>query len=85
MEKSILLEKAEYAAYTKHGYATEAVRAFLPVVMKKLEITEIQGICLAENKASAKVLERVGFVKQFEGIGNYQGEDQEICKYLYTL
>ena len=72
------------AAYTKCGYATEAVRAFLPVVMEALDITEIQGICLAENKASVKVLERVGFEKQFEGIGNYQGVDKEICKYLYT-
>ena len=73
------------AAHTKRGYATEAVRAFLPVVMKKLNITEIHGICLAENQGSVKVLERVGFAKQFEGVGSYQGEEKEICKYLYTL
>ena len=41
------------AAYTKQGYATEAVKAFLPVIMEQLHITEMIGVCLAENKASA--------------------------------
>ena len=42
--------------YTKKGYATEAVTAFLPVIMKQIDITEIAGICLADNKASVKVI-----------------------------
>ncbi len=69
--------------YTKNGYATEAVRAFLPVIMKKLDITEIVGICLADNKASAKVMERCGFRKLYEGIGNYQGRERMICRFVY--
>ena len=71
--------------YTKQGYATEAVKAFLPVILPKLGITQIAGICLADNHASVKVMERSGFVKEVEGIGNYQGEDRKICKYRYTL
>ncbi|MGN1421028.1 MAG: GNAT family N-acetyltransferase [Eubacterium sp.] len=71
--------------YTKQGYATEAVTAFLPVIMKQIGITEIAGICLADNKASVRVMERSGFIKLFEGIGNYQGEDREICKFVYYL
>ena len=71
--------------YTKQGYATEAVTAFLPVIMKQIGITEIAGICLAQNKASVKVLERCGFCKQYEGIGPYQGQEREICKYVYSL
>lgn len=71
--------------YTKQGYASEAVNAFLPVIMKQIGITEITGICLAENKASSKVMERCGFIKLYEGIGNYQGDDREICKYVYYL
>lgn len=71
--------------YTKQGYATEAVNAFLPVIMKKIGITEMTGICLAENLASAKVMERCGFTKLHQGIGNYQGEDREICKFVYYL
>ena len=71
--------------YTRQGYATEAVTAFLPVIMKKIGITEIAGICLAENHASAKVLERCGFAKQYEGMGNYQGQERAICKFMYHL
>ncbi len=73
------------AAYTKHGYATEAVKAFLPVIMPKLGLDRIKGICLADNKASVKVMERCGFQKEFEGIGPYQGEQRPICKFFYQL
>ena len=69
--------------YTGKGYATEAVKAFLPVIMNQLNITEMLGICVVENKASVKVMEKTGFVKEFEGMGSYQGEDREICRYTY--
>lgn len=69
--------------YTGKGYATEAVKAFLPVIMDQLNITEMLGICVVENKASVKVMEKTGFVKEFEGMGSYQGEDREICRYIY--
>lgn len=72
-------------SYTKRGYATEAMKAFLPVIMPKLGITEIAGICLVENQRSVKVMERCGFVKEFEGLGSYQGEERKICKYRFTL
>ena len=71
------------ADYTKHGYATEAVRAFLPVIMAQLGIEEITGICLAENKASVKVMERCNFTKRYEGPGSYQGQQREICRFVY--
>ena len=73
------------AAYTKNGYATEAVRAFLPVIMNIIGIRQIAGICLAENIASRRVMEKCGFVPEFEGTGDYQGEKREICKYNYFL
>lgn len=69
--------------YTKQGYATEAVNAFLPVIMKQIGITEIAGICLADNKASVKVMERCGFTKLYEGMGNYQGQERMICRYVF--
>lgn len=72
-------------SFTKQGYATEAVRAFLPAVMNQLGITEIAGICLAENKASVKVLERCGFGKEYEGPGQYQGQERNICRFRFTL
>lgn len=72
-------------AYAGNGYATEAVKAFLPEIMKKLDIKEILGICVAENSASIKVLEKTDFTKEFEGMGTYQNEEREICKYIYKL
>ena len=52
-------------AYTCKGYATEAVMAFLPVIMSDLGIKKISGICVKENIASCKVLEKIGFVYTF--------------------
>ena len=71
--------------YTRRGYATEAMKAFLPAVMEQLGIRSISGICLAENLASRRVMEKCGFVKQYEGIGPYQGKNINICRYLYTI
>ena len=71
--------------YTGNGYATEAVNAFLPKIMKKLDIKEILGICVAENIASIRVLEKTGFKKEFEGMGIFQEEERKICKYIYKL
>ena len=71
--------------YTRKGYATEAVKGFLPVIMEKLGIDRIAGICVAENLGSIKVMERCGFTKAFEGIGPYQGEDRPICRCCYAL
>ena len=73
------------ADFTCNGYATEAVKAFLPVIMPKLGLHSIKGICLAENKASRKVMERCGFRKEYEGIGPYQGQQREICRYYFTF
>ena len=69
--------------FTGHGYATEAVKAFLPVMAQKLNIKEVYGICLAENTASVRVLEKCGFVQIFQGMGVYQGKESEIVKTVW--
>ena len=66
--------------YTGNGYATEAVRAFLPVMAERIGIREVYGICLRENAASCRVLEKCGFETRFTGIGEYQGEPREIVR-----
>ena len=71
------------AKYTRRGYATEAVKAFMPVIMEKTGSSKMAGVCLADNIASQKVMEKCGFVLEFKGIGNYQGEQREICRYWY--
>ncbi len=69
--------------FTGHGYATEAVKAFLPAMAQKLNIKEVHGICLAENKASVRVLEKCGFVQIYQGAGNYQGKEAQIVKTVW--
>ena len=69
--------------FTGHGYATEAVKAFLPAMAKKLNIKEVHGICLAENTASVRVLEKCGFVQIYQGAGNYQGKEAQIVKTVW--
>ena len=71
--------------HTGHGYATEAVRAFLPVVAKATGISEVYGVCLRENAASKHVLEKCGFHSVFEGIGDYQGKKREIFKSVWKV
>ena len=69
--------------FTGKGYATEAVKAFLPVMAQKLNLNEIYGICLAENTASVRVLEKCGFTQTYKGLGNYQGKDAQIIKTIW--
>jgi len=69
--------------YTKKGYATEAVKDFLPKACEMLNINEVKGICLKENSGSIRVLEKCGFTKVFEGIDDYQGENREIIECVW--
>ncbi len=69
--------------FTGKGYATEAVKAFLPAIAKKFNIKEVYGICLAENLASVRVLEKCGFTQIYQGPGIYQGKDAQIIKAIW--
>ncbi len=71
--------------YTHRGYATEAVKAFLPVIMGQLGLREIYGICHAVNTASHRVLQKCGFELEFTGMGLIQGKIQEIYRYKLTV
>ena len=69
--------------FTGKGYATEAVKAFLPVMVQKLNLKEVYGICLAANLASVRVLEKCGFTQIYQGLGNYQGKNAQIIKTIW--
>ena len=73
------------AKHTGNGYASEAVDGFLPVIMRKLGIERIWGICRADNAASRRVLEKCGFSLASQTVGDYHGEVHELCKYLWTV
>ena len=68
---------------TGNGYATEAVRAFLPVMAEALGIGTVYGICLTENAASRHVLDKCGFETVYEGAGDYQGEQREVYRSVW--
>ena len=69
--------------YTGNGYATEAVKFFLPVILETLQIDKIYGIVLEENIASHNVLKKNGFKLIYKGIDQYQGEDRRLRKYIF--
>ena len=71
--------------HTGKGYASEAVKAFLPAMAEMIGIDEVYGICLNENEASKHVLSNCGFVPVFEGPGDYQGEKREIYKSIWRV
>lgn len=70
--------------YTKKGYATEAIKAFLQEMMPKKGLDKVYGICVSENIASIKVMEKCGFQKEYEGIGMYQDENRQIVRFVWA-
>ena len=70
-------------AYTGNGYATEAVKAFLPVITDYVGTKEVYGIRLLENKASGRVLDKCGFETFFTGEGPYHDGVYEISKSVW--
>jgi RimJ/RimL family protein N-acetyltransferase len=68
--------------FAGNGYATEAVGAFLQPIMRRLGITQIYGICRADNIASRRVLEKCKFTLEYEGLAPYHGAEYPICRYL---
>lgn len=69
--------------YTRNGYASEALKAFLPVITKEVGINEVYGICLLENKASIAVMRKCGFENIYRGIGKYQCVDNMLEKNVW--
>jgi len=47
-------------SYWHHGYATEAATAMLRFAFDDLDLHRVSAVCIAENVASTRVLERLG-------------------------
>ena len=69
--------------YTRNGYATEAVNAFLKHITTCRNVDVVYGICVSENTASKHVLEKCSFQKEYEGMGEYQGTRKQIVRYIF--
>jgi RimJ/RimL family protein N-acetyltransferase len=48
----------------KHNYATEAVRTLLPICFNDLGLRRIVANCSADNVASVRLMERIGFRRE---------------------
>lgn len=70
-------------AFRGHGYAAEAVQAFLPVIAAELGVNQLRGICAEDNFASRKVLECCGFRKYREKAVIYYGRPATAVFYRY--
>ncbi|MFC3182371.1 GNAT family N-acetyltransferase [Cypionkella sinensis] len=57
-------------AYWGQGFATEAMQAFLPQMMARFGLTEMQADHCTDNPASGSVLRKLGFRPIGEGIGD---------------
>jgi RimJ/RimL family protein N-acetyltransferase len=51
-------------AYWNRGYGTEAVQALVDWAFSQEEIYRVWAVCDVENRASARVLEKVGMVRE---------------------
>ncbi len=71
--------------YTRKGFATEAVKEFLPVIAEYVGTNEVYGIRLIENVASGRVLEKCGFETFFTGEGPYHDGIYEITKSVWKM
>ena len=53
-------------SYWKQGYATEATREMIQFAFRRWNLNRIEGTCMLDNIASARVMEKLGM--KFEGI-----------------
>lgn len=67
---------------TGKGYATEALKALLEYAKTEKKLDQVYGICVSENIASKKVMEKCGFEKEYEGVGEYQSNSMDIARYV---
>src|SRR3972149_3932810 len=72
-------------AWQNVGYATEAVRYFVPYIMQRLNVRRLYGIIRADNLASGKVLEKSGFWLMEEKAASSHGKPALIRRYVCSI
>ena len=73
--------------YRGYGYATVAAKAVADFVKANLKVTEIFARCDSRNEQSAKVMQKLGMTKEYEGPRYYErtGEHAREDKYSMQL
>ena len=57
-------------AYAGRGYATESVAAVVTHAVDTLGVRRVTAGCFADNHASVRILEKVGFRREEYGVGD---------------
>ena len=73
-------------AHAGHGYATEAVTAMVAHAFDRLGVRRLTAGCFADNRASVRILEKVGMRREQHGIGDsWHAELGWVDGYTYGL
>jgi ribosomal-protein-alanine N-acetyltransferase len=72
-------------AHWNKGYATEAVAAILQFCFRELQLHRVKAGCATENIASAKVLERSGFLREGTCRKNLPIRGEWLDNYEYAI
>jgi RimJ/RimL family protein N-acetyltransferase len=68
-----------------HGYATEAAAAMLRLGFDELGLHRITAVCIEQNEASARVLQRLGFSRQGRMVDSVFFKGQWATQLLFAL
>jgi [ribosomal protein S5]-alanine N-acetyltransferase len=68
-----------------HGYATEAIRHLLSFGFERLALHRIWATCDVENRASARVLEKIGMRREGHLRQNVRRKGEWRDSYLYAI
>lgn len=71
--------------YHGHGYAAEATAAMLRLGFDELGLHRISAVCIEENAASARLLERLGFSLQGRLVDNILFKGRWATQLLFAL
>jgi RimJ/RimL family protein N-acetyltransferase len=72
-------------AYQRQGYASEAIRRLLDYLFHELELHRVRAICDVENRASARLLERVGMRREAHFIESFWIKGRWSSEYWYAI
>lgn len=67
------------------GYVSEALRALMEFAFTKGGVYRINGTCITDNIASARVMEACGMIREGERVGIQWHIDSLRSRYLYRL
>ena len=72
------------AQHNGHGFATEAVHALVRLAFTAMGLTAVTAEVMADNAASARVLEKAGFVRDGERMG-CRGRCAEVVTVAFSM